>query len=81
MLQVHAALPVEPVHVCRAPHAVGALYDKQPVVLSSAHVARPPETHAVCPLVHEFVHVVEQAAFGAAPEHDCVPGHAAVALT
>jgi len=49
--------------------------------LSSAHVARPPETHAVCPLVHEFVHVVEQAAFGAAPEHDCVPGHAAVALT
>jgi len=79
-LQVHAADPAAPAQVWRTPHATGSPYAKQPFA-AVAHVASPPDTQAVCPLMHESVHVAEQATFGASPAHACVAAHVAVALT
>lgn len=39
-------------------------------------VARPPETHDVCPALQLSLHVAEQVAFGAIPEHASLSGHA-----
>jgi hypothetical protein len=72
---VHAADPALPVQVWRTPgHEAGAPYAQQPL-LPCVHVARPPETHAVCPDEQLFVHVAEHAAFGDRPEQDSAPGH------
>ncbi len=42
------------------------------------HVVRLPETQDVCPCEQLSVHVSEQAALGAMPEHDFGETHAAV---
>ena len=39
------------------------------------HVATPPETHSVCPWLHVLLHVSEQPASGAVPEHTCGDAH------
>jgi len=45
-LHLHAALPGEPVQVCREPHTTGGPYAQQPL-LPSVHVATPFDTHVV----------------------------------
>lgn len=47
----------------------------------SVQVARPPETHDVSPGPQLLLHVSEQAAVGAVPEHTAEPGHIVVSVT
>jgi hypothetical protein len=73
-LHVQAAVPAAPEQLWCTPQVTGAAKAQQPLV-PSVHVATPPGTQEVWPCVQLLVHAAEQAAPGAAPEHDIGATH------
>lgn len=79
-LHLQDADPAAPTQLWCDPHAIGAPYDRQPL-LPVEHVASPLGVQTVCPWLQLSVQVAEQPAVGAIPEQDCGDVHCVVDAT